>query len=554
MSEKRTRVFAAAVDDVPPGSMREVPLAGTDESQVNALLSNVRGKFYATTASCSHYGLPLARGVLTGDGRLYCPFHGACFRVTTGDIEDAPALDPLKSIEVVVEDGNVYLMVDPEKLEGPVDSLPKEMPSHATRGHHTVFVGGGAVALHGVQEMRRRGYAGRITMLTAEPYAPIDRTKLSKGDVPSLSRLLLRDESYLRERLGVELRVSSRVYSVDLTVNRVAIQGGNTVTYDTLVLAPGSVPRRLPVPGADLHGVYLLRTLDDARAINDALARWPNPNLVIIGSGFIGLEMGVALARRANVTLLGQTHVPLEGPLGRAVGYGIQTALVNERGLKLLNAVDVVRIEADASGHGVSGVVVQPRARGSPELWLHADAVIMATGAAPATQFLRNSPSFPKLRPDGSVEVDSALRVIGTSNVFAGGDIAAYPANNGLLRIEHWNVASNHGREIGRTIATGRPRVFAHVPVFWSGLVSTLRYVGHGAGFDQVHVTGEPDEAEFVAYYAKDDRIIAVATMNTDPVMAKVIALMRAGRMPRLSDVIKGTDVMKLDATSSAAL
>ena len=159
-----------------------------------------------------------------------------------------------------------------------------------------------------------------------------------------------------------------------------------------------------------------------------------------------------------------------------------------------------------------SGVTVQPRARGSPELFLAADVVLMSTGAKPATDFLRNSPSFPALRPDGSVEVDAALRVVGLQNVFAGGDIAAYPWDNGVVRIEHWNVACNHGRDIGRTIASGRLHPHRHIPVFWSGLTSPLRYAGVGLGYNQMHVDGEPDEAEFIAYYAKDDRVIGVAT------------------------------------------
>lgn len=548
-SAKTERVYVGPVGSIPEGEMQEVPL-DTGDLAVNALVANVRGTIVATTSRCTHYGMPLAKGVLTSDGRVYCPFHGACFRMATGDIEDAPGLDPLKKIPVEIDGDEVYLNVDIDALKKPTDPVRKEQ---AKGKPHTVFVGGGPVALNAVQEMRRRGYKGAITVLTAEPHPTIDRPKLSKGQAPKLEQLLLRDEKYWRERLDVDLRTSCYAYAVDVSTQRVLVRGDDIVPYDNLVLATGSLSRRLPIEGAKLDGVYTLRSLSDAQKISDALERRSQQDLVIIGTGFIGLEMGIAFARRAKVTLIGQTHVPLEGPLGRQVGYGLQTAIVNERPLRFLNAVDVVRIESGANGH-VAGVVVQPRAKGSAEVYLPADIVLMSTGAMPATQFLRNSPTFPTLRPDGSVEVDSALRVVGVNNVYAGGDIASYPTGHGLTRIEHWNVASNHGREIGRTLATGHVRTYTHIPVFWSGLGTTMRYVGHGAGFNAVHVDGEPDEEEFVAYYAKDDRVIAVATMRRDPVMAQALALMRSGKMPRLSEFMRGVDLMEVPLAPSGQL
>lgn len=511
MPSKKERVFAGLVSDLPEGTMKEVPLDGDLDPPVNALVANVHGSFYATSSKCTHYGLALNQGVLTADGKLYCPFHGACFKVTTGDIEDAPALDPLKTFEVQVEDGQVFILVDYDALKASPWAECKKKAHEKKTGPHTVFVGGGAVTLHAVQEMRRLGYNGPITVLTAEPYPTIDRPKLSKAYAPELKHALVRDEAFWRDTLGVDLRLSSYVYTIDTKMKRLSIKGNNTILYDNLVLATGSTPRRLPVEGANAKGVYVLRTHMDALALTDALKRRSSQKLVIIGTGFIGLEMGIALAKHAKVTLVGQTHVPLEGPLNRAVGSGLQTAIMNERPLRFLNAVDVVRIETDLNGNA-RGVVVQPHARGSPELFLEADVVLMSTGAKPATDFLRNAPSFPALRPDGSVEVDSALRVVGLRNVYAGGDIAAYPSDTGVVRIEHWDVACNHGRTIGQTIATGRLHPYRAIPVFWSGLTSPLRYCGSGVGYNQLYIDGEPDEAEFAAYYAKDDKVIGVAT------------------------------------------
>ena len=130
-----------------------------------------------------------------------------------------------------VEDGKVYLLVDSTALQQPTDAVQR----FSEEGPHTVFVGGGAVALYAVQEMRRLGYQGRITVVTAEPHPTIDRPKLSKATAPQLDQVVIRDEAYWRERLGVDLRLSMRAYALDTKMNRVHLAGGNTVTYLSLI-------------------------------------------------------------------------------------------------------------------------------------------------------------------------------------------------------------------------------------------------------------------------------------------------------------------------------
>ena len=161
--QRKERIFVGLACDMPVGSITEVPLDGALDPPVNALVANVHGTYYATTSKCTHYGLALSKGILTSEGRLYCPFHGACFKVTTGDIEDAPALEPLKTFEVQRDnDDKVYILVDYEALKrSPWESCKKETHENKS-GLHTVFVGGGAVTLHAVQEMRRNGYLSLI--------------------------------------------------------------------------------------------------------------------------------------------------------------------------------------------------------------------------------------------------------------------------------------------------------------------------------------------------------------------------------------------------------
>jgi len=173
---------------------------------------------------------------------------------------------------------------------------------------------------------------------------------------------------------------------------------------------------------------------------------------------------------------------------------------------------------------------------------IETDAVIMGVGVGPATGFLKDS-GF-TLERDGGVKVDEFLRVHDLQNVYAIGDIAVYPQVEEPTprRVEHWNVAGNHGRAVGRTIA-GKGEPFAKVPVFWSALGSQLRYCGVGHGYDDIKVDGNPADLKFVAYYFKGDKVVAVASMQRDPIVTRCSELMRLGKMPSATEIKNGTDV-----------
>lgn len=304
------------------------------------------------------------------------------------------------------------------------------------------------------------GYLGPITILSAEPYAPIDRTKLSKALLADADKVLWRTKAHLSKVLGVDLRENVRVSSVDVKSKSVSIEGGSKVEYDQLVLATGGTPKRLPVKGNDLRNVLVLRTIQDTQAINEAIG---NPdgedgkkkNLVIVGTNFIGMEAAIASAKRANVTVVGMESVPFEKVLGKQVGQGLMKAQ-EKNGLRFHNSASVSHFEPSSSDSSAIGAVVI-KDSSDKEIKLPADVVILGVGVGPATQFLKEAPGFPALQKDGGVEVDEHFRVKGLAqdaNVFAIGDIAAYPTRNGGVgRIEHWNVAGNQGRAVGQTIA-----------------------------------------------------------------------------------------------------
>jgi NADPH-dependent 2,4-dienoyl-CoA reductase/sulfur reductase-like enzyme len=176
--------------------------------------------------------------------------------------------------------------------------------------------------------------------------------------------------------------------------------------------------------------------------------------------------------------------------------------------------------------------------------------VILGVGVAPATSFLKES-GF-QLMKDGGIAVDSTLRVEGQRDVFAIGDIAAAPTRaTAHTRIEHWNVASNQGRSVAKTIAGG-DNVPDKIPIFWSALGAQLRYCGSGGPqFNTVYVDGNPEELKFAAYYAKDDQVVAVATMGVDPLMSQSSELIRIGAMPSLSEIKAGKSPLDIDLSST---
>jgi len=182
---------------------------------------------------------------------------------------------------------------------------------------------------------------------------------------------------------------------------------------------------------------------------------------------------------------------------------------------------------------------------------LEADLVIVGVGVAPATEFLKDVKEI-QLEKDGSLQTDESFAVNGLKDVYAIGDIATYPyhgpgGNGSLTRIEHWNVAQNAGRSVANSIVHPGAKPKPFIPVFWSALGSQLRYCGNTPnGWDGLVLKGEPDQGKFAAYYTKGETVVAVASMQMDPIMSQSAELMRRGKMPSKSELQKGADVLQI--------
>ncbi|KAH9945195.1 uncharacterized protein BXZ73DRAFT_96185 [Epithele typhae] len=546
MSSKTIAVLDES--DLKEGEMKQVGFEG--EGQV--LLSRIGDKVHATSAFCTHYGAPLAKGVLTADGRVVCPWHGACFNVCSGDIEDAPAPTALHSFKAEIVNGKIQVTADPSTTLRANKSRPSNLAatgadvSGQTPG--VVVVGGGSGALGAVESLREFGYKGPITILTKEQHGPIDRTKLSKALITDASKLEWKSAAELRGKYGVNMRMGVEVSGVD-AASKAVLVGQERVPYETLILATGGIPRRLPVPGKDLSNVFTLRDVGDAKEI-DAAAQ-AGKRLVVIGSSFISMELVVAVSKRslASIDVIGMEEFPFEMVLGKKIGAGIKK-FHESNSVKFHMQSKVEKIVPSDADSSKAGSVVVTSSTGQSTT-LQADLVIMGVGVGPATEFLRSSPGFEQaLDRIGAVQVDEFMKVKGVENVYAIGDIAMYPqpGTGEMRRIEHWNVAGNQGRAVGKTIAEGKGQPFVKVPVFWSAQGQQLRYCGVGAGHDDIIIDGNPEELKFVAYYTKGDKIIAVASMQRDPLVMKASELLRLGLMPSASEIKAGKDVMSIKA------
>ena len=541
MSVSEHRV--AAPDDIADGEMRQVDAGGTA-----VLLSRVGGRFYATTAHCTHYGAPLATGLLAGT-TVVCPWHHAVFDVTSGALCGPPAADALRTFSVRVDEGGVFVSVpaDADEHGKGVDyrtsdgRLP-EMAEPSEEADERVFVilGGGAAGQAAAEMLRHEGFQGRIVMATPEAEAPYDRTKLSKAYLAGGAgddALPLRDARFY-ERFGIDLLPGTEATRLDPAAQTVTLTGRpEPLRYDGCLVATGATPRALPVPGGDLPGVLRLRSHADAQALVAQAEQ--AERVVVVGASFIGMETAASLrARGKSVTVVAPEEVPFGSLFGDDVGAVFQRA-AEAKGIAFQLNRQVRRIEEK------EGALEVRLSTGAP---LPADLVLVGIGVVPNTGFLNGTAD---LSEKGGIRVDARLRLTGADGkplgdgLFAAGDVARYPEVRlgTRVRIEHWRLAQQHGRHAARAFLAGdAAEPFTAVPYFWSGQNGlSLRYAGHADAFDEVVVRGtlEGDKPAFAAYYVQGGRAVAVAGIGRDKEVAAFHALLAHGQPPS-PDTLRG--------------
>jgi len=474
--------------------------------ETRILLARVDGRFHAVSAVCTHYGGPLAEGALCGT-RVMCPWHHAVFNVVNGDMVEPPALDALTCYNVRVEGERVFVTV-------PKDAETRRTPTMVQRdtvadSRQFVIIGAGAAGYAAAQTLREEGFRGNVVMITREDRAPYDRPNLSKDYLHGHAEpewMPLRPGEFFKEH-DIQLVLNKEVILVDVRNKTIAFDGGETMEYDALLVATGGAPIRLNIPGSDLKNVCLLRSFGDADSIIETASR--SHHAVVVGASFIGMEAAYSLRERGlEVTVIAPSREPFETTLGVEVG-ALFRRVHESHGVKFKLGSIVYRFEGT---HKVEAVTLDNGER------IKADMVVVGAGVRPVTHFLEGV----ELDEAGGVVVDSRLRA--GDGMYAAGDIASFidSRTGERIRIEHWRTAQQQGRTAACNMI-GRDVEFDAVPFFWTQQFDAgLLYVGHAKSWDEIIYRGEVSSRDFLAFYVKNDRILAVAGMNRDREMAEI--------------------------------
>ena len=465
------------------------------------LLARAGDEYFATGATCTHYGGPLADGILEGT-RVRCPWHHGCFDLRTGNVERAPALRPIPCWKVERRGDRIVVgeKIEPRDPELGGSARPVSRRAGETKPSSVLIVGAGAAGSAAADTLRREGYDGPITMIDGDTDAPYDRPNLSKdylaGNAPEEWIPLRPPEAY-RDH-GIDLRRGTRVASIDVAGKRATLADGSELRYGALLLATGSRPARLPAAVTGEREVRYLRTLGDSRAIIEAASR--AGRAVVIGASFIGLEVAASLrARGLEVHVVAPEQRPLERALGPALGDLV-------RGIHEQHEVRF-HLGRTAKSMSATEVTLDDGTR------LAADLVVAGVGVRLDNELAKNA----GLAGDRGVDVDETLRTSAES-VFAAGDIAFWPdVHSGeRIHVEHWVVAERQGQVAARNILGAGER-FDAVPFFWSAHYDlTISYVGHAEKWDRIDVDGKVEARDCAVRYVRDGKVLAVATVGRD--------------------------------------
>lgn len=484
--------------DKGPDLSRGVPLDAVAEGKTllghvadeAVLLAKSGGAIFAVGATCTHYNGPLAEGLIVGD-TVRCPLHHACFSLRTGEALRAPALDPVPAWRVVERDGSIYVTDKVAPVPKPALKGP-DVPSSV------LIIGGGAAGNAAAEMLRREGYAGPITLLSADDTVPVDRPNLSKDYLAGQAEeswIPLRSAKFYAKH-GIDLVLNARVVAIDPAARTVRREDGTVHSYDRLLLATGADPVHLNIPGAER--IHYLRTLDDSRSIIAAAEK--AKRAVIIGASFIGLEAAASLRERGlEVHVVGPEARPLEKILGSEIGDFVR-ALHESHGV-------IFHLGTSATAIDERGVTL------GSGVTLPADLIVAGVGVRPAIGLAQDA----GLKIDRGIAVDEYLET-SAPGIFAAGDLARWPdpLSGQNIRVEHWVVAEQQGQVAARNILGQRHR-YDLVPFFWSQHYDvSIRYVGHAETWDRTKIEGDLAARSCEVSYFSNGRKLAVATIGRD--------------------------------------
>lgn len=470
----------------------------------------IAGNIYAVGTKCSHYGAPLVKGSL-GDGRVRCPWHGACFNIATGDIEDFPGMDSLPCYKVTIQnDDSVVVQARKDELKNKKRKLPMAKLSSGNKDTFIV-VGGGPSGATCVETLRQNGFTGKLYFITDENFLPYDRVKLSKQLDIKADSILLRTEEFYKDNDIHVIKGKKIISDSELNEKKIKLQDGTSIDFTKIYLATGSSPRTISQADG-VNKVFYLRTVEDANNIAPHIT--PESNVVVIGSSFIGMEAAAFCASKVkSVTVVGRGAVPFQESLGKEVGERI-TKLFESKGVKFVMKANVSSFEKNEK----NDVTAANLDNGTT---IPADLVIVGIGTVLNTNYLDGKGV--ELNGQKAVVVNEYLET-NVPGVYAGGDIAYAPLHsfyNKNASIGHYQLAQYHGR-IAALNMVEKKTSLSTIPFFWTMLFGVgFRFAGYAAGHTQVDIVGDLEALKFTAYYSNADKVLAILTVGMDPLAAQ---------------------------------
>jgi 3-phenylpropionate/trans-cinnamate dioxygenase ferredoxin reductase component len=365
-----------------------------------------------------------------------------------------------------------------------------------------VIVGASLAGAKAAATLREQGFDRRVVLVGAEDERPYERPPLSKdylrGEV-GREKVYVHDEGFYADQ-DIELILGRSVVSLDTGRQEVALDDGELLRYDRLLLTTGAEPRRLSIPGADLDGVLYLRSVRDSDALRERLDR--GGSVVVVGAGWIGAEVAASARQRGlEVTVVEPASVPLERVLGTELG-AVYRDIHTDHGVRMLLGTGVEAFEGDESVE---------RVRTGDGRKLDCDFVVVGVGVEPRTRLAEQA----GISVDNGILVDERLQTA-VPGVFAAGDVANahHPFFGERIRVEHWANALNQGPAVARNML-GEGTAYERLPYFFSDQYDVgMEYSGFARRWDRVIFRGDPATREFVAFWLVGDRVVAGMNVN----------------------------------------
>ena len=499
-----------------------------DDSKI--LLIKQNGEFSAIGTKCSHYGALLSTGAL-GEGRVRCPWHGACFNIKTGDIEDFPGQDSIPCFKVNVIKGQVNVRAkrsDLTSLKRVKDMVRRDKNNDQT----FIVIGGGPSGGICVETLRQQGFTGRIVMVCKEDYLPYDRVKVSKAMDFDIEKSQYRNKEFYEE-YGIEAMTGVEATKIDSAEKTVSLSNGYIIKYDKVYVASGSSARKLQIPGSELENVVTMRNYTDSKFVNSQLS--PEKHVVCLGLSFISLEAAAYCVNKvAKVTVVGRDAVPLRQSFGSEVGKRIQELFES-------NKIEFVLNSGIKRCIDTNGILTEVELNNGEIL--KCDICIMGTGSTLNTKFLETSAV--QLNKNGSIDTNLYLQS-NIPEIYAGGDIAnasVYSIGQRLATIGHYPLAQYHGRMAAINMVKGNTEEMKAVPYFWTQLFGkSFRYSGHGEPHE-TQIIGSLEDLKFVAvYYDKEGNVCGMSSCQRDPIVSQYAELQARGKSLTKSQLASASD------------